>query len=51
MLANLEIHSTIPATNLDRARKFYAEKLGFTPESEMPEGLIRLGELYCWRDH
>jgi catechol 2,3-dioxygenase-like lactoylglutathione lyase family enzyme len=40
MLANLEIHSTIPATNLDRAKRFYAEKLGFTPASEMPEGLV-----------
>ncbi|MHA2064895.1 MAG: VOC family protein [Candidatus Thorarchaeota archaeon] len=28
MLANASIHPTIPAVDLDRARKFYEEKLG-----------------------
>ena len=28
MLEQFEIHSTIPAHDLNRARKFYAEKLG-----------------------
>lgn len=40
MLASLHIHPTIPASDLNRARKFYAEKLGFTPVREMPGGLI-----------
>ena len=40
MLANLEIHATIPASDLARARQFYAERLGLTPASEMPGGLI-----------
>jgi len=40
MLANLEIHATIPARDLARAKQFYAEKLGLTPASETPGGLI-----------
>ncbi len=39
MLANLEAHATVPVADLERARKFYAEKLGLTPESESPGGL------------
>ena len=45
MLANCRIHSTLPATDLERARRFYAEKLGLTPEQEEPGGLLyRCGE-------
>jgi catechol 2,3-dioxygenase-like lactoylglutathione lyase family enzyme len=40
MLSRLEVHATLPVQNLDRARKFYAEKLGLTPKSETPGGLI-----------
>ena len=40
MLSNLVIHASIPATNLDRAKKFYYEKLGFTPKSEEEGGLV-----------
>jgi catechol 2,3-dioxygenase-like lactoylglutathione lyase family enzyme len=40
MLSNYEMHSTIPAHDLDRARRFYAEKLGLTPTREAPGGLI-----------
>jgi catechol 2,3-dioxygenase-like lactoylglutathione lyase family enzyme len=40
MLANLEIHATIPARDLARAKQFYAEKLGLTPVSETPGGLF-----------
>jgi catechol 2,3-dioxygenase-like lactoylglutathione lyase family enzyme len=40
MLANLEVHATIPASDLERAKRFYAEKLRFTPASETPGGLI-----------
>ena len=40
MLANLEIHATIPASDLARAKQFYAEQLGFAPARETPGGLI-----------
>jgi predicted enzyme related to lactoylglutathione lyase len=40
MLANLEFHGTIPAHDLERAKKFYAEKLGFTSPREEPGGLM-----------
>ena len=39
MLTDLHMCATLPATDLERARRFYAEKLGLTPESELPEGL------------
>lgn len=36
--------AVLPASDIDRARRFYEEKLGMTPEMEMPEGLFyRLG--------
>src|SRR6266536_196491 len=40
MLANYPIHATRPATDLERARRFYSEKLGLTPESEAPGGVF-----------
>lgn len=40
MLSSLEIHLTIPVQDLNRARKFYAEKLGLHPQSETPAGLV-----------
>jgi catechol 2,3-dioxygenase-like lactoylglutathione lyase family enzyme len=40
MLSKLEVHATLPVKDLKRARQFYAEKLGLTPKSEMPAGLI-----------
>jgi catechol 2,3-dioxygenase-like lactoylglutathione lyase family enzyme len=36
MLAELEIHATIPASDLARAKKFYQEKLGLTPAGNIP---------------
>jgi catechol 2,3-dioxygenase-like lactoylglutathione lyase family enzyme len=39
MFANDPIYPSLPATDLERARRFYAEKLGLTPESDLPEGL------------
>jgi catechol 2,3-dioxygenase-like lactoylglutathione lyase family enzyme len=36
MLVKHPISPTLPATNLERARSFYAEKLGLTAESETP---------------
>jgi catechol 2,3-dioxygenase-like lactoylglutathione lyase family enzyme len=38
MLAKLEIHATIPASDLARARKFYQDKLGLNPAEEAPGG-------------
>ncbi len=40
MLSKLEIRAALPAKDLQRARRFYADKLGLTPKSEMPGGLI-----------
>jgi catechol 2,3-dioxygenase-like lactoylglutathione lyase family enzyme len=40
MISQREFHATIPAQDLNRARQFYAEKLGLQPESETPGGLI-----------
>ena len=39
MLANSPIYPSLPAADLERARRFYAEKLGLTPESEGAGGL------------
>src|SRR6266702_8069164 len=39
MLANDPIYPTLPAVDLQRAKRFYSEKLGLTPESELPGGL------------
>lgn len=46
MLADIPMHATLPTTDLERARRFYAEKLGLTPESEIPGGglFYRCGE-------
>jgi catechol 2,3-dioxygenase-like lactoylglutathione lyase family enzyme len=45
MLKNCPIQATLPAVDLERARQFYSEKLGLTPESELPSGLTyRCGE-------
>jgi len=34
------METTLPATDLERARRFYAEKLGLAPESEAPDGAL-----------
>lgn len=45
MLGNRRAAATIPAADLDRAKKWYAEKLGLSPTQEMDAGAIyRLGE-------
>lgn len=33
-------YPTLPAADLERAKQWYAEKLGVTPDEEYPEGLI-----------
>ena|SRR5258707_10643439 len=40
MLASRHTHTTLPAANLERAKRFYADKLGLTPEQETPGGVF-----------
>jgi catechol 2,3-dioxygenase-like lactoylglutathione lyase family enzyme len=40
MLDRFETATRLPAQNLDRARAFYADKLGLTPVEERPGGLL-----------
>jgi catechol 2,3-dioxygenase-like lactoylglutathione lyase family enzyme len=40
MLSQLEIHATLPVQDMNRAKKFYAEKLGMTPSADLPGGLV-----------
>jgi catechol 2,3-dioxygenase-like lactoylglutathione lyase family enzyme len=40
MLSERPIHATIPATDLERARAFYGDRLGLTPVREEPAGLV-----------
>jgi catechol 2,3-dioxygenase-like lactoylglutathione lyase family enzyme len=39
MLENAKVATRLPAQDLDRARSFYAEKLGLEPVEERPGGL------------
>jgi catechol 2,3-dioxygenase-like lactoylglutathione lyase family enzyme len=44
MLTNAEVATRLPAQDLNRARAFYADKLGLEPSEERPGGLLyRLG--------
>jgi catechol 2,3-dioxygenase-like lactoylglutathione lyase family enzyme len=38
MLAEAPVHTTLPAQDLERAKRFYSEKLGLTPARELPGG-------------
>ena len=40
MLTQCRVHSTIPAADIDRARSWYADRLGFEPVRELPGGLM-----------
>ena len=40
MIKDKRSHTTLPAADLARAKKFYAEKLGLTPSSESPNGVF-----------
>jgi catechol 2,3-dioxygenase-like lactoylglutathione lyase family enzyme len=40
MLNDSKVTANIPAADIDRARSFYADKLGLTPVQENPGGLI-----------
>ena len=39
MLSDYSIRTTLPASDLERAKAFYRDALGFVPEHEAPEGL------------
>jgi catechol 2,3-dioxygenase-like lactoylglutathione lyase family enzyme len=39
------MHATLPAADMDRAKRWYAEKLGLTPAADIPGGaLYEVGE-------
>ena len=40
MLADAKVANRLPAQDLDRARAFYADKLGLRPVEERPGGLL-----------
>ena len=40
MLNNSSVTANIPAVDIERARSFYADKLGLTPVDENPGGLM-----------
>jgi catechol 2,3-dioxygenase-like lactoylglutathione lyase family enzyme len=40
MLANSGVATRLPAQDLERARRFYSEKLGLEPAEERPGGLL-----------
>ena len=40
MLADARVSTRLPAQDLDRARRFYAEVLGLEPSEERPGGLM-----------
>ena len=39
MLAQFPVHATVAATDVERARRWYEEKLGLMPEREDPGGV------------
>lgn len=43
MLKTARVATRLPATDLERARAFYAEKLGLEPSEERPGGLLYRG--------
>jgi catechol 2,3-dioxygenase-like lactoylglutathione lyase family enzyme len=40
MIKDQRSHTTLPAADLNRAKKFYADKLGLKPSTESPGGLF-----------
>lgn len=43
MLSDARYDTALPCSDLERAKAFYAEKLGLTPTGEQPAGLIYEG--------
>ena len=40
MLKDSRVHTTLPVSDMARARAFYSEKLGMTPVEEFPTGIF-----------
>ena len=40
MLTERRVHTTLPASDMARARAWYAEKLGFEPMLDLPSGMM-----------
>jgi catechol 2,3-dioxygenase-like lactoylglutathione lyase family enzyme len=40
MLSDAGVVTTLPVSDLDRARRFYREMLGLRPSKELPQGLL-----------
>jgi catechol 2,3-dioxygenase-like lactoylglutathione lyase family enzyme len=43
MLTQTRVHTTIPAADMDRAARFYEDKLGFKPMRKLPGGVMYQG--------
>jgi catechol 2,3-dioxygenase-like lactoylglutathione lyase family enzyme len=43
MVKDARVHTTLPAADMDRAKRWYEEKLGMSPAGETPGGLLYLG--------
>lgn len=41
MIANIPIQAVLPASDIERARRWYSEKLGLEPVSTSPFGDLR----------
>jgi catechol 2,3-dioxygenase-like lactoylglutathione lyase family enzyme len=39
MLSEYRVHTALPAIDIERAKRFYAEKLGLAPTQQRPDGL------------
>ncbi len=47
MLRDFPVHTTVPASDLARARQFYEETLGFVPDRVTPAGVVyRTGDTW-----
>ncbi len=38
MLDQYDVSPTLPASDIERAKAWYRDKLGFSPEEELPDG-------------
>ena len=43
MLSDARYEAALPCSNLDRAKSFYADRLGLTPADEQPAGALYSG--------
>lgn len=43
MLGDAQIHATLPCSDFERAKRFYADKLGLRPTDEQPAGAFYEG--------